>query len=325
MNLLGKKGLLVVTLLAVLTVFALVGCSSSNGNETATEEATESTGSSEPAEEKLSGKIEIDGSSTVFPITEAMAEEFQIANPDVKITVGVSGTGGGMKRFNIGETDISDASRPIKDSEAEIAKENGIEFTRVTVGLDGISVCVNPQNDWAENLTVEQLNQIWKKGNEGIKWSDIDPEWPAEKITLYGPGTDSGTFDYFTENILGEDSVTTNFTPSEDDNVLVQGIAGDKYSLGYFGYAYYIENQDKLKAVSVNGVLPNKDTIASEEYNVLARPLFIYINNASFKNKPQVKSFVSFYLKNAQAIVPSVGYVPLKQEVYDNILSDLEK
>ncbi|QIB26709.1 PstS family phosphate ABC transporter substrate-binding protein [Caloranaerobacter azorensis] len=305
------------TLSLAIVIFMFVGCSSQTQKQTDNNQGKVNAG-------KLSGKIEVDGSSTVFPITEAMAEEFQKMHKDVKITIGVSGTGGGFKRFTKGETDISDASRPIKDKEAKIAQENGIKYKQIKIAYDGISVLVNPQNDWVDNLTVEELKKIWEPNSKVKTWKDIRPEWPDKEIKLYGPGTDSGTFDYFTEEIIGESGkIRTDFTASEDDNVLVQGIAGDKYALGYFGYAYYVENKDVLKIVPINGVKPTTETIEKGEYTPLSRPLFIYVSQDSFNNKEQVREFVKFYLKNARDIVPETGYVPLKQEVYDKQLEEL--
>ena len=263
------------------------------------------------AAEELEGTVKVDGSSTVYPITQAMAEEFSYVNPRVRVTVGVSGSGGGFAKFNVGETDLSNSSREIKESEAEIAHENGIEFTEFIVGYDGITVVVHPENDWASDITVEELHQIWKPGSDVQKWSDVRSEWPDEEIDLYGPGADSGTFDYFTEAINGETAASrSDFTASEDDNVLVRGVRGNKYAMGYFGYAYYEENKDTLKALAVNGVEPSPETIGSKEYQPLARPLFVYAKNASLK-RPEVKAFLKFYFENAQEIVPQVGYSPL--------------
>jgi len=259
----------------------------------------------------LEGTVKIDGSSTVYPITQAMAEEFSYENPRVRVTVGVSGTGGGFEKFTIGETDISDASRPIKDSEAAIAAENGIEFTKFVVAYDGITVVVNPENDWASNLTVDELRKIWEPNSTVKTWSDVRPEWPDEEIALYGPGSDSGTFDYFTEAIVGESGHSrADYTASEDDNVLVQGIAGNKYALGYFGYAYYIENKDLLNSVAVDWVLPASMTIENGKYSPLARKIFIYVNNDVVK-RLEVEAFLRFYFEKAQEIVPSTGYVAL--------------
>jgi len=259
----------------------------------------------------LEGSVKIDGSSTVYPVTQAMAEEFSYAYPDVRVTVGVSGTGGGMEKFTIGETDINNASREIKPSEVDKAEKNGIEFSRFTVASDGITVVINPANDWAENMTVEELQMIWKPNSSVETWSDVRPEWPDEEIELYGPGADSGTFDYFTSVIVGAESESrADYTASEDDNVLVQGVSGSKYALGYFGYAYYEENQNKLKSVAVNGVKPSSKTIENGEYKPLSRPLYIYVNNESVK-RPVVEEFLKFYFENGKELIPMVGYVPL--------------
>lgn len=318
----SKSLALLLVLLLSTSVFVACGSDSGQTNEGTNEQGD----NSEEAQDKLSGSIEIDGSSTVFPITEAVAEEFQMNNPEVKVTVGVSGTGGGFKRFVVGETDISDASRPIKDSEASKAEENGVNYTELTVALDGISVVVNPANDWAKDLSTEDLKKIWEPNSSVKNWSDLNPDWPNEKINLYGPGTDSGTFDYFTEAIVGESGkVRTDFTASEDDNVLVNGVAGDKYALGYFGYAYYEENQDKLKVVAINGVKPSPDTIGEGEYTPLARPIFIYVSHDSYKNKKQVNEFVNYYIDIARDVVPQTGYSPLSEQKYEEELSELEK
>jgi phosphate transport system substrate-binding protein len=273
---------------------------------------------------QLRGTIEIDGSSTVFPITQAVAEEFQNIHTDVRVNVGISGTGGGMKRFTVGDTDISDASRPIKASEAEIAQENGIEYIEMEVAIDGLAVVVNKDNDFVDYLTTDELKMIWEPGSSVENWYDIRAEWPNEPIRLYGPGTDSGTFDYFTDTINGEEGASRpDFTASEDDNVLVQGISGDDYALGYFGYAYYSENTDKLKIVPIdsgNGpVTPSDETINAGEYTPLARPIFIYVNKASLE-KPEVEEFVIFYMENAVELVAEVGYTPFLQSVYDENL-----
>ncbi len=278
----------------------------------------------EQAEKKLSGEIKVDGSSTVAPITEAVAEEFQKENPDVRVTVGISGTGGGFKKFVVGETDINDASRPIKDEEKEACKKNNIKYVEFKVGYDGLTVVVNKENDWCKDLTVEELRKIWEPNSKVKKWSDIRPEWPKEKIVLFGPDTDSGTFDYFTEVIMGEEGKSrADYTASTDDNILVEGVAGEKYSLGYFGFAYYEQNKDKLKAVKVNGVNPSVETIRNGSYSPLSRPLFIYLNQASLKRK-EVLAFVKFYLENAPTLVADVGYVPLPDEEYLDQLSKLK-
>ena len=270
--------------------------------------------------QSIIGTIEIDGSSTVYPITQAVAEEFQNENPDVRINVGVSGTGGGMKRFTVGETDISDASRPIKESEAEAAEQNGIEYYELEIAIDGIAVIINTENDFVDYLTVEELKLIWEPDSVVEAWSDIRPEWPNQPIRLYGPGTDSGTFDYFTDEIVGEEGASRpDFTASEDDNVLVQGVAGDEYSLGYFGYAYYIENTDKLKIVPIdsgNGpITPSESTINAGEYSPLSRPLFIYVSKESLE-KAEVMQFVEYYMEHAVELVSEVGYVPYPESKY---------
>ncbi len=274
------------------------------------------------------GMVRIDGSSTVFPITEAVAEEFQKVYPRVRVTVGISGTGGGFKKFCVGETDINDASRPIKQKEKDKAKENGIKYLELPVAYDGLSVLVNPKSDFVDYLTVSELNMIWKPGSQVKKWGDVRPGWPNRPITLYGPGTDSGTFDYFTEVINGKAQVCrADFTASEDDNVLVQGIAGDENALGFFGYAYYAENKDKLKLVPIDAgqgpVAPAEQTINDGTYQPLSRPIFIYVNKAATK-KPGVKEFVEFYLKQAPILVKEVGYVALPQKQYQQALTQFK-
>ena len=271
--------------------------------------------------QELAGTIEIDGSSTVFPITQAVAEEFYKEHSDVRVNVGVSGTGGGFKRFQVGETDINDASRPIKSSEAETCAANGIEYIEFTIAIDGLAVMVNPQNTWVDYLTVEELNLIWKPDSTVDSWNDVRPEWPDQPIRLYGPDTDSGTFDYFTDVINGDEGVSrSDYTASADDNVLVQGIAGDQNSLGYFGYAYYAENTDKLKIVPIDGgngpVVPSDETVKTGQYAPLSRPIFIYVNKASLE-RDVVKSFVTFYMENAEQLVTEVGYTPQPSSVYE--------
>ena len=273
-----------------------------------------------PVAMELSGTIEIDGSSTVFPVSEAVAEEFGKLHRDVRVNVGVSGTGGGFKRFTVGEIDISDASRPIKDAEAQVASENGIEYYPLRVAMDGLSVMVSPDNDFVECLTTEQLKMIWEPGSTVSKWSDVDPSWPDNDIALYGPDTDSGTFDYFTEEIMGEAQLSrADYTASADDNVLVQGIAGGRYSLGYFGFSYYQENQDKLKLVAVdsgNGCIhPTSENIEDGTYSPLSRPLFIYVSAKSIE-RLEVKAFVEFYLDNAADLAEEVGYIKLSDSEY---------
>ncbi len=278
--------------------------------------------------------IKVDGSSTVYPITEAMGEEFQkVKKGSVHVTVGISGTGGGFKKFCRGETDISDASRPILKKEMEVCKENGIQYIELPVAYDGLAVMVNPKNNWVDKLTVEELKKMWEPDAQGkiTNWKQIRPEWPDLPLKLYGPGVDSGTFDYFTEAIVGKAKASRgDFTASEDDNVLVQGIAGDKGGLGYFGVAYYEENKDKLKLVPIvnpktgQAVLPSIDTVMEGIYQPLSRPLFIYVNLKSVE-KPEVREFVEFYLKNAPKLVKEVGYIPLPEKAYPMALERFTK
>ena len=264
--------------------------------------------------------IQIDGSSTVFPVTQAVAEEFRKEHSDVQVNVAVSGTGGGFKRFTVGETDISNASRPIKDSEAEAAAANGIEFIEMRIGTDGLSVMVNTENDFAECLTVGELNEVWKPGSTINNWQDVRSGFPDQRLRLYGPDTDSGTFDYFTEEINGDAQVSrADYTASADDNVLVQGIAGDRGSLGYFGYAYYQENKDSLKVIGIDDgdgcVVPESSTIEDGSYKPLSRPLFIYVNVASLQ-KPEVLAFVEYYMDNGYQLTGEEGYVPVERSIY---------
>mgnify|MGYP006194835797 CR=1 FL=1 len=268
------------------------------------------------------GSITVDGSSTVFPATEAIAEEFRSVSPKTMVTIGVSGTGGGFQKFGRGEIDIANASRPIKPEEAAIAEENGIEFVELEVAYDGLAVVVNPENDWVTSLTVEELRKIWEPAAQGsiTHWNQIDPEWPNEEIHLFGPGVASGTFDYFTEAIVGESGKSRgDYTASEDDNVLVQGVSGDKFGLGFFGLAFYEANKDKLKLVPIdNGNGPVKasfETVRDGSYAPLSRPLFIYVNSTSLRN-PKAIEFVRFYLEEAPVLMKDVGYVPLTEAEY---------
>ena len=273
---------------------------------------------------KLTGEVKIDGSSTVYPITEAVAEEFMKEHRDARVSVAYSGTGGGFKKFVVEETVINDASREIKPEERKRAEENGIEVMRFTVAKDGISVVVNPENDWAKDLTTDQLKEIWKPNSNVDQWSDVNSDWPDKEIKLYGPGSDSGTFDYFTHAINGEGgAIRPDFTPSENDNVLVQGVAGDEGAMGYFGYAYYKENKDKLDVIGVDGVKPSMETIGNGSYTPLARPLFIYVNKAALQ-KPTVKEFLKFYMANARKLVPQTGYAPLTEEMYQENIDRIE-
>ena len=298
----------------VIILAALLLASCSGGDDSAAENSSG----------ELRGVVSLDGSSTVFPISEAVAEEFLSVAPRVRVTVGVSGTGGGFKKFLAAETDINDASRTIKESEHMEAQANGINYLEIPVAFDGLSVVVNPGNTWADSITVEELQMIWQPGSTVDSWNDVRPEWPDQPLRLYGPGTDSGTFDYFTEAINGESGASRpDYTASENDNVLVQGIAGDEYAMGFFGFAYYIENEDKLKVLPVDGgngpVAPSPTTINDGTYSPLSRPIFIYLNTASLA-RPEVKAFVEFYLDNAGALANEVGYIELPQSMYQESL-----
>ncbi len=286
------------------------------------------------AQDKL---VKIDGSSTVYPICEAVAEEFQGKNPGIKVTVGISGTGGGFKKFTRGETDISNASRPIKKEEIEECKKNSIEYIELPIAFDALTVVINKNNTWAKNMTVDQLKKIWEPEAQGkiTKWNQIDPTWPDTPIELYGAGTDSGTFEYFTEAICGKAKASRgDYTASEDDNTLVKGVEGSKNALGYFGMAYYIAHKDKLTAVSVaweknksakGPVAPSKENVINGTYAPLSRPLFIYVNKKSAESKPEVKKFVDFFLANAEELTNEVKYVPLPESAYGTIRTRFSK
>ncbi|MFM2435462.1 MAG: hypothetical protein RL063_1443, partial [Pseudomonadota bacterium] len=266
--------------------------------------------------------IAIDGSSTVYPITEAMAEEFQKIQK-VKVTVGESGTGGGFKKFCRGETDISDASRPIAQKEMDACKEAGIQYIELPIAYDALTVVVNSKNDWVKSLTVDELKSIWKPGSSVKNWKQVNSTYPDKAMGLFGPGTASGTFDYFTEAVNGKaKSSRTDYTPSEDDNVLVQGVSGNVGGMAYFGYAYYEANKDKLRAIPIiakdgaPAVMPSPEAVKDGTYQPLSRPLFIYVNATAAAFKPEVKAFVNFYLENAPKLVAEVKYVPLPAEDY---------
>lgn len=300
--------------LKTLSILAIAGMTLSSCGGGSSDSHTEE---SNPA---LSGEISIDGSSTVYPVTEAVAEEFREVAPKVKVTVGVSGTGGGFKKFSRGEIDISDASRSIKSKEATMCEENKIKYVELAVAYDGLAVIVNPGNDWVDHFTVEELKKLWEPNAQGtiMKWSQIREGWPDEEIHLFGPGTASGTYDYFAEAICGKKVGTRgDYTASEDDNVLVQGISRDKFGLGFFGLAYFEENADKLKLVGVdNGsgvVKPSLETVGNGTYAPLSRPIFIYVSDKGAA-KPEVKEFVSFYLEQAAALAAEVGYIPLPKD-----------
>ena len=314
-----------ISLMLILSLFA-VACGDSNETSSDEESVIQNTVESanevsESAVETLTGEILIDGSSTVFPITQAVAEEFTILNPNVKISVGVSGTGGGFKKFCPGETMISNASRAIKDKEIALCEENNTKYLEVQVGIDALSVVIPSSNDWATCLTVEELNSIWVSDSSVSNWNEVRSTFPDVQIDLYGPGTDSGTFDFFNEEITGEAGSRSDYTASEDDNVLVNGVSGSEGGLGYFGLAYYEENKDKLNAVQVDAGNGCQSPEAAFEGNYyLARPLYIYISE-SVKEDQVVKAFVDFYFEAMDIIVPAVGYVPMLEDQKVNALS----
>ena len=279
----------------------------------------------------LAQVIKVDGSSTVYPVTEAVAEEFQKVNKGLKVTVGVSGTGGGFKKFCRDETDVANASRPITTSEMAACKAAGIEYFELPIAFDALTVVINPKNTWLKQATVAELKIMWEPAAQGkiMRWSQVNPTWPDQPIKLFGAGSDSGTFDYFTEAIVGKSkSSRGDFTASEDDNVLVQGVSGDVNAIGYFGYAYYAENMGKLKALPIvekegkPAVSPSPETVIAGTYQPLARPIFIYVNAKSL-TKPEVKKFVDFYMANAAKMAKEVKYIALPAAVYSSNLKHL--
>ncbi|MEO0540269.1 MAG: PstS family phosphate ABC transporter substrate-binding protein [Cyanobacteria bacterium P01_A01_bin.105] len=309
-----------------VSLLALVAGLAACGASTTTTEAPDAAAEGEVAAAGagVEGDVLIDGSSTVFPISEAMAEEFMAVNSATRVTVGVSGSGGGFKKFCAGETDISNASRQIKDEEIANCEAAGIEFIEVPVAFDGITLVANPANDWAQCLTIDQLNTMWSPESEGsvANWNQVDASYPDQALGLYGPGTDSGTFDYFTDEVNGEEGASRgDYTASEDDNVIVQGVEGDEGGLGYFGYAYYEENQGALKAIAIENeagecIEPSSETIADGTYNPMSRPLFFYVKKESYDTKPQVAAFVDYKLDAANAaLISEVGYIPFPDDV----------
>ena len=321
-----------VLLLLALAALALgaVGCGREDSEDDADAAAIEETTGEAPAEE-LSGDVIADGSSTVGPLTTAAAEAYREEQPSVNVEVGISGTGGGFERFCAGETDISDASRPIKDDEeAPLCTDAGITYVDYTVAIDALTVIVNTENDWVTCLTVEQLMKIWEPGAEGKidNWNQVDPSFPDEPLTLSGPGTDSGTFDYFTDVINGEEGASrADYNASEDDNVIVQAVSGEKGALGYLGYTYFEENADTLKAVEIDAgdgcVAPSAEAAQDGSYTPLARPLFIYVKDESITGQPQVKGFVDYYLNNLVSLAEGAQFIPVTQDVIDENLSKL--
>lgn len=297
-----------------LAALALTGCSSNN--------------ESADGGEKLSGEVKVNGSSTVAPLSEAAATFYREVQNNVNVSVGTSGTGGGFERFCKGETDISDASRPIKESEIEACEAAGIQFKELVVANDALTVVVSKDNDWADCLTVDQLKAIWEPNSKVANWNQVDPSFPDEPLKLFGPGTDSGTFDYFTDEINGEEGASrTDYTASENDNVVVQGVAGTKGGLGYFGFTYFEENADKLKALKVDGgsgcVEPSLKTAQENTYQPLSRPLFIYVSDAGVQ-KEQVADFVNFYIEEIDDIVLEAKYVPLTEEQKSTLQAEFD-
>lgn len=298
------------SLVSILMVAVIAACGGTEG------------GSSEDPSE-----IVIDGSSTVFPISQAVAEEFRREHSHVQIPVGISGTGGGFKRFVEGETDISNASRPIKESEVALAEQNGVSFTQFVIAYDGLSVVLNKSNDFAECLTTAELKMIWEPGSQVSNWNEVRSTFPDKPLRLYGPDTDSGTFDYFTAEINEEeDASRSDYTAASDDNVLVQGVSGDQGAMGYFGYAYYVENSSLLNVLAVDGgsgcVVPSIETINDGSYSPLSREMFIYVNNSSM-DRPEVRDFIEFYMNNAGELAEEVGYVGLSAADYQSQLDQL--
>lgn len=317
----------------IALVLGVSACNSDQAtNTTSPDNANSASPAATTAGSNVSGKVLVDGSSTVFPVSEAMAEEFQKVNPNVRVTVGSSGTGGGFKKFCAGETDITGASRPVKPSEVELCKKNGIEYVELPIAFDGLSVVVNPKNDFVECLTVQELKTMWEPAAQGkvTNWNQIRPGFPDARLGLYGAGTDSGTYDYFTNAVVGKEGESRgDFTASEDDNTLVQGVSADQNGLGFFGYAYYSENKDKLKLVGIdNGqgcVKPSPTTIADGTYQPLSRPEFIYVKKSAI-DRPEVKAFTDFYIAPENAkLVEQVGYVPLPSSTLEAVQARLEK
>jgi phosphate transport system substrate-binding protein len=322
---------LVLSLSLLVLVAAATGCGRERPSDEAVpeEEISEEEAFQPLGEEALGGRVRADGSSTLAPFVSLAAERFTKKNPDVQVSVGVAGTGGGFERFCRGETDLSNASRPIEDEERSACEKKGIRFFELHVANDGLSVIVSPENDWAECLTVAQLKQIWQPGSKVDTWKDVDGGFPDEELTLAGPGTDSGTFDYFTEVIVGEEGASrTDYTASEDDNVVVNAVSGEKGALGYLGLSYFEQNQERLRAVPIDGgegcVAPSVQTVQSGEYKPLSRPLFMYVNRDRLEEKLQVDAFLSFVLDNQRQLARGALFVPLTQEQLSRARTVLE-
>jgi phosphate transport system substrate-binding protein len=322
-------------LILLLSLFVLVAAATGCGRERPNDEAVAEEEISEEeafqplGEEALGGRVRADGSSTLAPFVSLAAERFRKKNPDVQVSVGVAGTGGGFERFCRGETDLANASRSIEDTERAACEKKGIRFLELHVANDGLSVIVNPKNDWAECLTVEQLKRVWQPGSDVDSWKDVDGSFPNEALALAGPGTDSGTFDYFTEVIVGEPGASrTDYTASEDDNVVVNAVAGEEGGLGYLGLSYFEQNQERLRAVPVDGgegcVAPSVETVQSGEYKPLSRPLFVYVNRDRLEEKLQVDAFLNFILDNQRRLATKALFVPLTQEQLSRARTVLE-
>jgi phosphate transport system substrate-binding protein len=304
--------------LGVLVLLAVSGCSVKSAEVSNRAQAAARTQGD--ADASLAGSVEADGSSTVYPITQAVAEEFMKQHPNVAVRVNISGTGGGFKRFKEGDLDICDASRTIESAERDACDKNKVSFVELPIGIDGITVVVNSKNTWCDTLTVAQLKTLWQLGSKIQTWDELDASFPKEKIILYGPDTDSGTFDYFTEAICGKKGNSrTDYTPSSNDNVLIQGVQGNAGAIGYFGYAYYVLNKDTLRAIRIapgsdkaSAVAPTDETILSGKYAPLSRPLFLYVNKKSLA-RSEVAAFLRFYLERGPSLVKEVHYIPLPE------------
>jgi phosphate transport system substrate-binding protein len=315
--------------LACLLLLVLPACGRERPSAEPPPAATEEDPLGALPEEELTGRIQIDGSSTVGPLITLTAERFRREEPKVRVTVGVSGTGGGFERFCRGETDLSNASRPIKDEERQLCAKNRIAFFEIQVANDGISLVANKDNTWADCLTVDHLKTIWEPGSKVDQWKDVDPSFPGERLTLFGAGTDSGTFDYFTDAIVGEEGASrSDYTPSEDDNVTVNGVAGEKGALGYFGLSYYLENEARVKALAIDGgdgcVEPSVETVQDGSYKPLSRPLFVYVNEDSLAEKPAIDPFLNFLLDNEPRLARGAKFVPMQPEQIDRARTALE-
>jgi phosphate transport system substrate-binding protein len=322
--------------LAFVIAFGLIGCNSKSSTPLATEagaqRGSEAKSASERSVSNMTGTIKINGSSTVLPISNAVAEEFAKSFPNITVSVDGAGTGTGFEEFQDKKTDISDASRPIKPGELEKCTANGVDFIEIPIAYDGLTIAIHPENDWAKKLTIDQLRTMFVGANAAKKWSDVDPAWPSETINIYAPGTGSGTYDYFREVVVGksEESLRNDMTLNEDDNILVNGVAGNKYSIGFFGVAYYEESKDKLTAVEIVnpkdgiGYLPTSENIASGQYAPFSRPLFIYVSSASLP-RAEVATFVAFYLDKVPELCQRVDYVRLPEKMMEQGISNLEE